>query len=360
MAADVVDLDPRVQQALQAVLADAESRGIHATLLSGARSKQDQEELYANYLAGQRGEPLPYPARGAVPLAARPGSSLHEGGLAFDLKADDPSQQAALWDIGHAHGLTTLGAKDPAHFQLANVLSNAATIGGKTSSLTDFIAQTESGNRNILQQIQDINTVKGTPAGGYFQIIDPTWRTYAKAAGVDAPYAMAANRAEQARVAAMIPLNQWGPNTVAGLKKMYPGIDLNDTLGQAEAKYAAGGGQGTQVAGAQPQGSVDWTQLLDTQPPPAVADLGSLLGGAAAGGGASQATPVGAGVDSGIDQAPPPADLAFAPASSLPEDISARYAAGKQARDLTPLGQLFTLKTIGQRQQKPNPYGGIA
>ena len=40
----------------------------------------------------------------------------------------------------------------------------------------DLVANLESGNRNIAQQIHDKNTDAGTPAGGYFQIIDPTWQ----------------------------------------------------------------------------------------------------------------------------------------------------------------------------------------
>lgn len=41
------------------------------------------------------------------------------------------------------------------------------------------IAQYESGFRNIGQGIQDINTVRGTPAFGPWQVIEPTFNAYA-------------------------------------------------------------------------------------------------------------------------------------------------------------------------------------
>lgn len=112
-----------------------------------------------------------------------------------------------------------------------------------STGVSDLVANLESGNRNVIQGIQDINTEKGTPAGGYFQIIDPTWRTYAPKAGVDLqkyPFAMAADRDTQLKVASAIPLNQWGENTRKALQAKYPGIDLGMTLGQADTKYGGG------------------------------------------------------------------------------------------------------------------------
>ena len=111
------------------------------------------------------------------------------------------------------------------------------------TSPMDLVANVESGNQNIPQKIHDINTDKGTPAGGFFQIIDPTWRTYAAKAGVDLnqyPTAMSAPRNIQAQVASAIPVNQWGPNTVATLKKQFPGIDTSQTLGQVQSAALGG------------------------------------------------------------------------------------------------------------------------
>lgn len=98
----------------------------------------------------------------------------------------------------------------------------------------DIVSQIESSNQNIPQKIHDINTDRGTPAGGYFQIIDPTWRTYAPRAGVDLkqfPTAMSGNRDVQQRVAAQIPINQWGNASQAALKAAYPGLNTSQTLG---------------------------------------------------------------------------------------------------------------------------------
>jgi hypothetical protein len=120
----------------------------------------------------------------------------------------------------------------------------ATTTPGVTlNSPMDLVAQVESGNRNIPQAIHDKNTDRGTPAGGYFQIIDPTWQRYAGAAGVDAkqyPNAMSAPRDVQAKVAGAIPVNQWGPNTVAALKTQYPNLDTSQTLGAVQSAALAG------------------------------------------------------------------------------------------------------------------------
>lgn len=100
--------------------AEAEREGIKTHFLSGVRTAEDQRQLFANYQAGLHGQSLPYPERGAVPLAARPGTSKHELGLAADLAADDPTQQAALWALAPKYGLSAIGKGDPNHFQLAS------------------------------------------------------------------------------------------------------------------------------------------------------------------------------------------------------------------------------------------------
>jgi N-acetylmuramoyl-L-alanine amidase len=133
----------------------------------------------------------------------------------------------------------------------------ATTMPGLTlnSSPMDLVANLESGNRNIKQGIVDANTARGTPAGGYFQIIDPTWARYAATAGVDLkqyPTAMSAPRDVQAKVASAIPVNQWGPNTVAALKAKYPGIDTSQTLGQIQSAAINPSGASTTVAGGPP------------------------------------------------------------------------------------------------------------
>ena len=115
--------------------------------------------------------------------------------------------------------------------------------GGRLGGPMGLVAQVETGNQDIPQRIHDINTEHGTPAQGNFQIIDPTWRRYAPAAGVDLdkyPTALGAPFEVQAAVAAVIPVNQWGDATKNALLAKYPGIDLNKTLGEAQAKFGGG------------------------------------------------------------------------------------------------------------------------
>jgi hypothetical protein len=122
--------------------------------------------------------------------------------------------------------------------------------GGGSGSFLDAVSNIESSNRNIVQGIHDVNTDKGTPASGYFQIIDPTWRKYAAKAGVDLtkyPTPMSAPRDVQAQVAAQIPANQFGGRTQRMLHEQFGAFDKNKTLGELNEQF---GGQGGGAAGA--------------------------------------------------------------------------------------------------------------
>jgi hypothetical protein len=123
------NFDPAFGSAAEKLRAFAESKGIKTHYISGVRSREDQEQLYANYQAGLHKQPLPYPARGAVPLAAVPGSSLHERGLAADIEADDPSQEALLRSWAPQFGLRAIGAKDPNHFEIAGIPKSGGVPG---------------------------------------------------------------------------------------------------------------------------------------------------------------------------------------------------------------------------------------
>jgi hypothetical protein len=116
----------------------------------------------------------------------------------------------------------------------------AAAPANYKPSPIDIMVHTESGGNNINQRIHDVNTDRGTPARGVAQIIDPTWRTYAPKAGVDLrqyPTAISAPPSLQIQVAAGIPFNQWGPDTVAAVRRAYPNIDIRGkTLGQIQAE----------------------------------------------------------------------------------------------------------------------------
>lgn len=267
------------------------------------------------------------------------------------------------------------------------------------STPMDLVANVESGNQNILQKIHDSNTDRGTPAGGYFQIIDPTWRTYAKAAGVDVdqyPTAMSAPRDIQAKVASAIPVNQWGPNTVAALKANFPGIDTSQTLGQTQSAVLNGGsgapgpidpsiiargGYSPPIPGAPVPGTsiASLPGMSADQSKGVLAGFSTLdkamggkgLGGGSRGGGDDEPTPPPMGPAPPIRNMSNPA--AFAPAlfgntlnsiqtppqwSSAPPGQNPYAAAGGQ-----PIGQQFgtQLGSMQQLQQMMammgNPYG---
>ena len=296
-SADIADLNPAFTARLDPFLAALTKAGIANRVISGYRSPELQSRLYANFQAKQAGRPLPFPQENQGAIAAPPWRSFHNYGLAADVTPVNPANYSRMWSMAPQFGLTALGAKDYPHFQMAGGLDEdisqyhlanwrpesqpapasgaiayagpsgqpsrvASTTPGTSinSSPMDIVATLESGNRNIAQQIEDKNTLKGTPAGGFFQIIDPTWRTYAAAAGVDVnqyPTAMRAPRDIQAKVASAIPVNQWGPKTVAALKAKYPGIDTSQTLGafQSQALGAptlAAGGAPAPTAPGQP------------------------------------------------------------------------------------------------------------
>jgi hypothetical protein len=119
--------------------------------------------------------------------------------------------------------------------------------GGGSGGFLDAVANIESSNRNIVQGIHDVNTDKGTPASGYFQIIDPTWRKYAAKAGVDLakyPTPMSAPRDVQAQVAAAIPANQFGGRTQRMLHEQFGEFDKNKTLGELNEQFGGGGAAG--------------------------------------------------------------------------------------------------------------------
>jgi hypothetical protein len=153
-----------------------------------------------------------------------------------DLYGDDMTN--LTWYVRNQRN--TIGARNVA----GQAMAESRQGGGP---LLRALLQNESGGRNIPQSIVDINTAKGTPAQGYFQIIDPTWRRYADAAGVDLreyPSAITAPYSVQAQVANVIPLNQWGSATIAKMRAAGGRLDLNKTLGENLAANGEGLGSG--------------------------------------------------------------------------------------------------------------------
>lgn len=194
-------------------------------------------------------------------------------------------------------------------------LPGAPPTGVYAPSQLDIIAHVETGNRNIPQAIHDINTEKGTPAQGNFQFITPTWQRQAPKAGVDInkyPTAMSAPPSVQAQVAAVTPIREWGPNTVAALKARYPGLDTSKpptgpyngaAVGGAPAMAApapAATGARPSFADAAQRGDVGaMLQALTAEDAKGKSPLGSLgdnlsqnAGGSARSSGAQASTPM--------------------------------------------------------------------
>ncbi|MBO1198903.1 M15 family metallopeptidase [Staphylococcus simiae] len=73
-------VDPKAQQALNRMIADASKEGLHITNISNFRSYQTQVSLYNNYVARDG-------KKAADKYSARPGYSEHQTGLTFDVGA---------------------------------------------------------------------------------------------------------------------------------------------------------------------------------------------------------------------------------------------------------------------------------
>ena len=121
--------NPAFRKSLLSLQQRATAAGIKTKLISGVRTFQDQKELYANFLAGQSGKPLPFPKRGPVKVAAKPGTSPHEAGRAADLIAVDPKQQGEIDKLAKSDPNLQTVAGDPGHYQL-----NSGGKGGAPST----------------------------------------------------------------------------------------------------------------------------------------------------------------------------------------------------------------------------------
>ena len=345
MPVNLNGMDPRVLAALKKIQADAAARGIQTNVISGVRSLEDQKQLYANYLAGRSNQPLPYPERGSVPLAAAPGTSEHEKGLAFDLQASDPSKQAELWSLAPSVGLRTIGSSDPNHFELASGQPSRPATGMSvpSSSFLDALQHFESGGRNIS------NTHQGTSSGqaqGFNQITTGTWSDFG---GLKyAPDALHATKEQQNEIASSIPLKRWAPETLNYLRGQGFKIDPNKTLGENITANGGTTASGNAIASA--ASTDDWQSLLGVpEDPGPIGGLGSMMSDAVA----PSASRASAAPSMAIDDSEPQIDQSFALASPSVQELGTRYEQGKATRKLSPLGQLFSLPTIGPQAVKP-------
>jgi len=81
-------LIPVLQAPAESFYRWCEYAGLEPRVTSVRRTRQQQEALYARFLAGMSGG-LP---------AAPPGLSLHEYGLAFDMVTNNPKYAGATWN----------------------------------------------------------------------------------------------------------------------------------------------------------------------------------------------------------------------------------------------------------------------
>lgn len=107
-------VSPWLQTPAWAALRDAQKqRGVTMTINSALRTLPAQFLLYRWYKAGRCG----------ISLAAEPGQSNHESGLAVDIE-----DNAAWRDAMSAHDFVWLGASDPVHFDFKG--GGVTDIGG--------------------------------------------------------------------------------------------------------------------------------------------------------------------------------------------------------------------------------------
>src|SRR6516225_4518445 len=113
MSASLSALQPDLQPFARALIDAAGAAGYMPRVTSTRRSHAEQERLYRRYLAGSQ----PYPV-------ARPGTSAHEYGWAFDMVV---SPMEGLYDVGaywewmggvwRGHPTRAGSSFDPVHFE---------------------------------------------------------------------------------------------------------------------------------------------------------------------------------------------------------------------------------------------------
>lgn len=80
-------IHPVLREGMRALYAEASRLGLHPRITSTYRSRATQARLYRAFLQGRSRWP-----------AARPGHSLHQYGLAFDMLSDDMARLGAIWE----------------------------------------------------------------------------------------------------------------------------------------------------------------------------------------------------------------------------------------------------------------------
>ena len=340
--ADVSDFNPAFASKLDALRAALTQAGIGNSIVSGYRSPEYQGRMYANHLAQQAGQPLPYPNDEAPAVVAPPWRSFHNYGMAADFNLTNPNDYARLQSMAPQYGLTGIGMSDKGHIQLGGSLADdiaqyhlanwrpagmpapatgaiaysaptgapsrvATTTPGTTLNSTpmDIVLNAESGDRNIPNVHQ---TTSSGQAQGNAQITTGTWTDFAPKAGVDLkqyPTPMDAPRDVQIKVASQIPLNRWAPSTVNAVLAKYPGIDTSQPLGAIQSAALNPSGAPAAAPAAPP------AVAGAGQPPPASGGLAGSLPGFQAGSPGAKMTAAGLQqlAGGGATDQPPPMQL---------------------------------------------------
>jgi hypothetical protein len=131
-------LDSSAADSFMKMRQEAAKQGVNLTLTSSYRSREKQEYLYNLYLQGKGN------------LAARPGSSLHEKGLAIDVASDISWVQKYGPKFGWINTGMSFSQKEPWHFDFKGSVSPSSTQSTQEEKTPPAIQRsTESRGKNL-------------------------------------------------------------------------------------------------------------------------------------------------------------------------------------------------------------------
>jgi hypothetical protein len=99
-------LDPAVRPWAEWFVSALTRAGFNPRITSVRRSRAAQTKLYQDYLAGRNAYPV-----------AKPGTSRHERGLAWDMVVDYPDYVGGIWGSIAPNVFKWGGPTDPVHFE---------------------------------------------------------------------------------------------------------------------------------------------------------------------------------------------------------------------------------------------------
>jgi hypothetical protein len=227
--------DPRFGERLDRLREHLRAQGVETVVISGRRSRQDQQDMIDNAYAYHHGRPLPHPDRGPVNVAAAIDKSPHQFGFGADVQAVNPADQGKVIEAARIFGLQSGGARDPNHVQLpdwqAMVSQPAAPAAPATAAYAAAIKpKAPAPAAKAIKMATD-------PADYTKQIMD-----YAAKIGLDPQKALAIAQAEGLRA-----WSQANPNAQSNIidkqgrrEQSYGDFQLNMNGGMGAEALAAG------------------------------------------------------------------------------------------------------------------------